>query len=297
MTDYAVITDPSKLRKEHDEVLLLVTFGSTHEEPHQTFAKIRQTFREAFPDTDIYMAFTSRICMKRWAEKTGQQYYAPDEWLKAIGQAGYKRVLIQSLHVIPGLEYSFITQKYIPAFQQKHPGVQIILGEPLLWNDKDVVRVGNALFNIFRNRLEQGEALVLMGHGNNTDAYPDANNKYIQLNQYLQTLNPRIVIGTVDFESMLFDFVVKSLERTCEKGCVINLSPLMSVAGDHAKNDMAGAYDAKESMEEQSWRVQLDAMGYRIDPETNCHLKGLADFPEIRAIWVNHLKEKINPIV
>ena len=95
-----------------DSALLLVTFGSTYPGPHETFARTRAFFAEAYPDSDIYMAFTSRICIARWYKKTGEQYHTADVILDKIGQAGYKRVRIQSLHIIPGLEFSFIHNLY-----------------------------------------------------------------------------------------------------------------------------------------------------------------------------------------
>ena len=51
--------------------------------------------------------------------------------------------------------------------------------------------------------------------------------------------------------------------------------PLMLVAGDHAKNDMAG-----------EWKEQLEASGF----EVNCVLKGLGEYPEIREIYCEHIK-------
>ena len=73
-----------------DSALLLVTFGSTYPGPHETFARTRAFFAEAYPDSDIYMAFTSRICIARWYKKTGEQYHTADVILDKIGQAGYK---------------------------------------------------------------------------------------------------------------------------------------------------------------------------------------------------------------
>ena len=35
--------------KRHERALLLVTFGSTYEGPHKTFATLRNAFAESFP--------------------------------------------------------------------------------------------------------------------------------------------------------------------------------------------------------------------------------------------------------
>ena len=58
------------------------------------------------------------------------------------------------------------------------------------------------------------------------------------------------------------------------------LYPLMVVAGDHAKNDLAGP-------EPDSWRSQLEAKGY----EVSCVLSGLGEYPGIRRGVVRHALE------
>ena len=53
----------------------------------------------------------------------------------------------------------------------------------------------------------------------------------------------------------------------------------MIVAGDHAKNDMAGD-------DPDSWKEQFRSAGYQV----TCHLKGLGEFPQIRKIFLRHLE-------
>ena len=53
----------------------------------------------------------------------------------------------------------------------------------------------------------------------------------------------------------------------------------MVVAGDHARNDLAGA-------EEDSWDSILQAEGF----ETEVILKGLGEIDAIAEMFVNHLK-------
>lgn len=284
------IPTPQSLTKQHDRALLLVTFGSTLPGPHATFERLKASFAEHFPDRDIFLAFTSKFCIRKWAERSGEQYYTTDKWLEAIGAAGYRQVSIQSLHVIPGLEYSFIEDRYIPQFRRNYPEIPTTVGVPLLWSSHDIARVGDCLYSLFEERLDRGEAVVLMGHGNHTDKYPEANGRYDRLAEYLQTRSPRFFVGTVDYGSLLFEHVAEQLAATCPPGCVINFLPLMSVAGDHAQNDMLGDYDPEEPLEKQSWRVRFSQLGYTIE-DSNCHLKGLGDFASIRQIWIDHLVE------
>ena len=54
----------------------------------------------------------------------------------------------------------------------------------------------------------------------------------------------------------------------------------MIVAGDHARNDMAGD-------DPKSWRYQFEHAGFHVE----CHLTGLGEYEGIRRIFVEHAKE------
>lgn len=54
--------------------------------------------------------------------------------------------------------------------------------------------------------------------------------------------------------------------------------PFMVVAGDHAKNDMAGD-------DEDSWKVIFEKEGFKVE----CILKGIGEFNGIQKIYLNHI--------
>ena len=87
-----------------------------------------------------------------------------------------------------------------------------------------------------------------------------------------------VVIGTVEG----YPGFGEALRRLKERPQVrrVELRPLMTVAGDHAKNDLAGD-------EEDSWRRRLEAEGY----ETACVLTGLGEYPAVRALFVEHARQ------
>ena len=57
------------------------------------------------------------------------------------------------------------------------------------------------------------------------------------------------------------------------------LMPFMTVAGDHARKDMAGP-------EQDSWKSILEREGI----QCVVVLKGIAEFQEFVDIWVDHLR-------
>ena len=63
------------------------------------------------------------------------------------------------------------------------------------------------------------------------------------------------------------------------------LLPFMSVAGDHAHNDMAGKDD-------DSWLGVLTADGVECVPV----LKGTAEYGPVADIWVDHLRDALKAL-
>lgn len=285
--------DAAVVVKTKDKALLLVTFGSTWDEPQKTYDGMLDTFKKEFPDADVYLSFTSTTCITRWGAKTGEYYATPDLWLNAIGKAGYKDVMVQSLHVIPGEEYTLLRDYYVKKFKKAYTSIPVVLGEPLLVSDEDIKEVGDALYTAFKPQLEKGEAVAFMGHGNPESSYSNANMSYQKIKTYMQTkCDKKMFVGTVDCEDMLIGAVITDLKNTVASNTTINLTPLMSIAGDHANNDMAGDYDKAEKAEDQSWKVQLNAAGYKVE-NSNCILKGLGDYPAVVNVWIRHLNEAI----
>ena len=89
------------------------------------------------------------------------------------------------------------------------------------------------------------------------------------------------------------------LERMKEKNInngKVYLHALMSIAGDHAHNDMAGEGDeywnpmAPES-EDVSWYEFFSHAGYDVSvPKVGKHPQGLLELEGVRNVWINHTK-------
>ena len=114
--------------------------------------------------------------------------------------------------------------------------------------------------------------------------------QYVKFEAKLKALNPNFYVGTVEgtaFEAgeSSIGGIITKLNALSVKPTTVTISPLMSIAGDHANNDMNGNTGETDPAE-QSWRERLDAEGYTV----NCVMKGLGDYPEIDAIWMSHLE-------
>jgi sirohydrochlorin cobaltochelatase len=166
--------------KKHDTAILLCTFGSTFQESLKTYDVIEQEFKDAFPDADVYLAFSSNTCVNRVVASTGIARFQPKYYLEAIAEAGYERVAVQSLHVIPGEEYlDLMSQVVKKEFMiENHPEMPVLRSPNLLSTQDDTDAVAQALYSVYSSKLADARNIVLfMGHGNPEDSYR-ANDKY-----------------------------------------------------------------------------------------------------------------------
>jgi sirohydrochlorin cobaltochelatase len=65
----------------------------------------------------------------------------------------------------------------------------------------------------------------------------------------------------------------------------VHLVPLISEAGDHAHNDMAGK-------EDDSWASRLKAAGIASKAE----MVGLGSRPAVAALWIDHLRDAMQEL-
>ena len=288
--------------KKHDTAVLLVTFGSTFEVPEKTFDNQKKFFGSAFPNTDLFISYTSRTIINR-LQAQGKEFIPPAKWMESFRGKDYKNVYVQSLHVIPGEEYTLLDRAYVHKEynvyleDDRRGRFNAVLGKPLLYSKEDIERVAKILVDDHKEAISKGEVVAFMGHGNPEDLHKDANQRYIDIEAAMrkyakeQYKYDRIYVATVDFPERLFGYLSKELTELAPqlKEKKIHLQPLMTIVGDHANNDMAGEYDEKAKPEEQSWKVQLEKMGWTVE----AHMRGLGDYPEINKIYLEHLKAAI----
>ena len=309
------VTQNVKSNKKQNKAILLVAFGRTWQQAYDAFDGTVSAYKQQFPAYDVFLSFSSAICINRAAAGENvdpRNFYAPNFWLNAFAQEGvrYDEIVVQSLQVIPGEEYTRVIN-YIKDFANNSNGdlddeylskVVLKLGVPLLQDaDKDVPEVAKQLNALYKTQAAEG-AVAFMGHGN-PDSYDTykANVRYTQLEEALQTYSKNYFVGTVD---MMGNFKTNVLQRMQDAGVTsgkVYCHPLMSIDGDHGHNDMAGDDDAWDNgyepneegeVEETSWKKYFSRMGYVCNNETMIE-KGLLELPTVRNVWMQHTKDAI----
>jgi sirohydrochlorin cobaltochelatase len=323
-------------QKKSDKVILLVAFGSTWEQAYDTFDKVVEDYKANFSGWDVYLSFSSAICINnaRAGENVApKDYYDPEHWLTAIGLAGYKKVVVQSLQVIPGEEYRRVRDSYVKDFMNNRNGdftdvymksldLNVVVGTPLMAEESDAKTLAQTLNNEADVKAAVAQGIVaFMGHGNPEGYdYYGGNIRYLQLEDALRAISQNYYVGTVDMdetyaedvlkhiEGGTFDYqigdVTKSITYPANTAKNAQLFVLMSIAGDHAHNDMADDED------DESWfsmfnEAGIETAAYETGFKEACwkkyksgedYIPGLAERSAVRKLWMNHTREAISKL-
>lgn len=306
-----------KANKKSNKAILLVAFGSTWQQAYDAFDATKRAYESQFSGYDVYLSFSSAICINRAAAGENvapRNFYAPQYWLEAFGRVKYQEIIVQSLQVIPGEEYGRVVNA-VKDFANNANGdiddeylskVTLKIGLPLLADaETDVNNVALALDANFKSNAAQG-VVAFMGHGNpdEYDTYK-ANIRYTQLEEALQKINKNYFVGTVDMADNFKVQVRGRMQAAGIKSGKVFCAPLMSIAGDHAHNDMAGddlaegvtkfsdfEVNSEGEVEDTSWKnyFGIAGAGYTCDDNTML-TKGLLEYDNIRQIWMNHTRQ------
>ncbi len=250
--------------------ILLVAFGSSEASAQVSFENIDRKVKAKYADIPVRWAYSSHIIRKKMA-KQGKKLDSPEVALAKMMDDKFTHVAVQSLHTIGGAEYHDL-RRTVGAFKGMDGFQEIILGYPLLSTQSDMERSVEALMTMIPKKRKKNEAVVLMGHG----THHPANAFYAALMFQLQLKDPNIFVGTVEGYPELGLIKELLLKKKIKKTWLL---PFMSVAGDHAKNDMAGD-------EDDSWKSVLTKAGVETIPV----LKGTAEFDGFVDIWVDHIQ-------
>lgn len=261
--------------KEHmnqtaQKAILVVSFGTSYEETRKvTIDAIEASIAEAYPDYKIYRAWTSKMILAKLKKRDNLHINNVKEAMAEMAADGITDVIIQPTHVINGIENDLMKEDAL-SFRASFNSIRF--GTPLLTSEEDNLAVMNAVADEFSD-LEEDSVLVLMGHG--TTHFSNA--IYAALDYAFKDKgHPNIFLGTVEAYPTM-ESLMRMVKAYQPKKVV--LAPFMIVAGDHARNDMAGD-------DPDSWYSQFVNEGFHVE----CVLKGLGEYPGIRQIFNEHIQ-------
>ena len=243
-----------------EKAVLVTSFGTSHKDTREKCLDlIENEVKAKYGSEKVERAYTSGVIRRIVEKKEGIHIFDQNEGLEALKNKGYDEIITMSLHILDGIEYAKLNDKYGK------------ISKPLLVNDEDFEKVVN---DEEFNSTEGNDAIVFMGHGSESAA--DSTYQRLQ-EEYVKAGKDNIFIATVEGQVTIEDVIQKLKGRGFSK---ILLKPFMIVAGDHAKNDMA-------SDEEDSWKTILQNEGYEVTPL----LKGMGEYEFIRKMFMDKLEE------
>jgi sirohydrochlorin cobaltochelatase len=249
--------------------IVLAAFGTTTE-AFDTYKHFEEKVKARFPDYEIRWAYTSHKVRQKVAQEKGQKLNDLGTTLRELKAAGYSRVVIQSLHIVPGEEW----EKKIVEVSREIPGLKVALGKPLLNSKQDQERTLRTVAQTFPKDLKD-TAVVLMAHGSPA---PKGEKAYLAFGRLLRARYQNVFLGTVEgkpTKEEAFEAVKKS------NVAAVVLMPFMFVSGEHVAKDMLGD-------DPESWKSELlKQKNYRLEGIT----KGLGYLDGIVDIYLDHLAQ------
>lgn len=240
--------------------IVITSFGTSVPEARAGIDAVEKALAEAAPDSIPVRAFTSPT-IRRILAGRGENIPSLTEALEELCGKGVSHVAVQPTHLLYGKEYDKLkaeAEKFSGRFQT------LVTGRPLLADNQDILYFVKNIAAMHPRR--PGTAVVYMGHG--TDHFANVVYPALQTAFHLSGRDD-IYLGTVEGWPELND--IRSQLKT---PCRITLLPLMLVAGDHARTDMA-----------VHWREALERDGHTV----RCEFTGLGEHPWVQEMYQRRL--------
>ena len=258
------------------KAILVVSFGTSHMDAlKNSIEKIENKIKEEFKEYDVYRAFTAHMIIKKIKNRDGINIPTPEEALEELREKGYEEVLVQPLHIIPGEEFDYI-KGIVKIHKDDFKSIKI--GRPIFYYQgmEGLPKDYSLFIESIKEVLENEESVVLFGHG--TAHYGNAVYGMLQtvlVDEDYDNVFVATVEGYPSIESCIKRMKKKNIKKT-------KIVPLLLVAGDHAKNDMA-------SDEDDSLKSMLEREGI----EVRLHMHGLGEFDKFGYLYINRIHDLI----
>lgn len=263
-----------KLKKSPAIVISAFGTSSRAQAPLEIFQK---ALEKQFPEHELFWSYSSNIICRK------KSLPSLLETLARVEAAGFRKAVVQPLHIFPGTEYRQLAETC-----EYFPGLRIFLSETLLhrWNF-----VKKTLAEIEPEFLTPDEGLnILALHGTPLTSDP-VNIVYLGLEKLVADLYPNVLAvsleGIPDHEAVFASIRSQNLSKKYRE---IKIIPMMYVAGMHAEEDLMG--------KKKSWCVELQSMGFSVECsmvqyQNEDYFKGLAYYPKIISFFMERLQRSL----
>lgn len=256
---------------KRETAILMVSFGTTHLDTlERSITATEKAVEECFPRYAVYRAFLNAAVIRSLKKHHGLQIDNVAEALARMEEDGYQKAVLQPTLLLRGVEFELLAR------ETRETGLHVSVGRPLLENAQDCQALSSIIME--ENPVQEGEALVLMGHGTEYEA----NAVYHRMQDMFEEKKYPAFICTVGGTPSFQDTAERLARRKARRA---RLLPLMFVAGSHARNDMAGGKD--------SLLAAVRNAGIMAEPV----FRGLGESRSVQALYAERVREALPVIV
>jgi sirohydrochlorin cobaltochelatase len=236
---------------------------------NEVYPEIEAACRRRFPEHPFYLAFSSRAIRKQMEARGGHSWATPETVLQHLHRSGHPKVVVQSLHLICGIEFHHMV------WSAASSPLDIHLGLPLLAHPEDFETVLDWIADVCPPR--DGEGLVLVGHGT---AHPAWMAYAVLDHKIAARFGRKVVLGQVRGEPSPSVLAARLAGEGCRR---VHLRPFMLVAGAHFMRDVAGR-------QATAWQALLEKEGLTVIPKG----EGLGSHPAIIDVFCRHIEAALS---
>lgn len=245
--------------------IILTAFG-TSAPAQKTYDHLHALIASKFPDAQFHRTFTSPM-IRRNVNKNGDAHiYSLPELITQLNGSSKNRVVIQSMHVLPGHEFHRIVR------ENRQTSIPSAIGMPLLNTPDDYHRVSDCLMPLIG--LNKKRAVLILGHGTTHSCWTG----YPALERALRKrAGSHIFVAALENyppSGSIIDEIVASGYQE------ILLIPFLMVTGMHFLRDISGNST-------QSWKSLCSQNNILL----TLHDQGLGMLPGIADIFSDHIRE------
>ena len=254
---------------QDNTAIVLIAYGSCQASGLAALRTFEEKVRQRYPGIPVRWAYTSDNIRARLATNVRRK---SDSVVKAVQRLALERfspIIAQPLQIIMATENETVEE--LTRTVTEELGIPLSMGQPLLASDDDVERTAHAILDHLPRDRQQGENVILVGHGAKAHA---SQKRYAQLAAAVQSRDSAVYIATLSGNMRVETLLPKIAS---EKVWVL---PLLASIGKHTISDIAGSG-------ENSVRSILERAGHRC----SVIVAGVLENASFADIWLSHLDE------
>lgn len=258
-----------------ERAIVLSCFGSVIEQ--QKYLDLKKVVENKFPDSDIFLSFSSRMVLKH-VKKQGLDYKNLPQILADVDLDGYKHIVVSSINIFPTDEHAFL-QNIVKGFNQFSLS-HIRCSDAILTKAKETTLF---LKNLNQKVSKPNVANLYIIHGTprlemqGIDSISYAHNFLEEISDLNYTCS---LEGTFPFYALKETLIKKMKANNVKK---IQIIPMLLVSGNHYKKDM---FEIKEELT-NDFEVEI------VESITSGDRFNLIEVDDIKKIILQNIEEEI----